>query len=84
MFLENVAKWKDVYIQEGEERGEAIACGRLLQILLEDRFGTIPEVVNSFIVSSDSESLTSLFRFASKAPSMQAITDHIKGMQALS
>ncbi len=78
MLLENAANWKNEYIQEGEAKG----CGRMLQILLEDRFGTIPDSVSSFIASSDSEALTSLFRFANKAPSMQAITDHISGAQA--
>ena len=89
MLFDNAAKWKDIYIQEGEERGErrgekigeAIGCRRMLLILLEDRFGTIPESVNSFIASSDAEPLYSLGLFANKAPSMQAITDHIKGMQ---
>ncbi len=86
MLLENAANWKNEYIQEGRtegrKEGEAIGCGRMLQILLEDRFGTIPDSVSSFIASSDSEALTSLFRFANKAPSMQAITDHISGAQA--
>ncbi len=86
MLLENAANWKNEYIQEGRtegrKEGEAIGCGRILQILLEDRFGTIPDSVSSFIASSDSEALTSLFRFANKAPSMQAITDHISRAQA--
>ena len=85
--LENAANWKNVYIQEGREEGREEGrkegIGEILRILLEERFGTIPESVNSFIASSDSEALTSLFCFANKAPSVQAITDHIRGVQAL-
>ncbi len=84
MLFENAANWKNVCIQEGRKEGEARGCGRMLRILLEDRFGAIPESVNAFIASSDSESLTSLFRYALKAPSMQAIIDRINGVQALS
>ncbi len=92
MLFENAANWKNEYIQQGRnevreesiKEGEAIGCGRILRIWLEDRFGAIPESVNAFIASSDSESLTSLFRYALKAPSMQAIIDRIKGVQALS
>ncbi len=82
MLFDNAAKWKDAYIQEGEKRGEAIGCRRMLLILLEDRFGTIPEPVNSFIASSDAEALYSFGLFAHKAPSMQAITDYIQEEQA--
>ena len=98
--LKNAANWKNVYIQEGREEGReegrkegrkegreegrTEGIGETLRILLEDRFGTIPEAVKSFIAASDSDSLTSLFRFANKAHSMQAITDRINGKLALS
>ena len=98
--LENAANWKNVYIQEGEkrgeergekrgekrgeERGEKRGIGSALRALIEDRFGTIPENINSFIASSDSDSLMSLLLFVNKAKSMQAITDRINGKLALS
>ncbi len=82
MLFDNAANWKNVYIQESEERGEAIGRGTMLQLLLEDRFGTLPEVVTAYIKSSDPDSLTSFAVFAHKAPSMQAITDHINEAQA--
>lgn len=84
MLLKHVANRKNVYIQEGEKIGEVIGCRRMLLILLEDRFGTIPEPVNSFIASSDAETLYSFGLFANKAPSMQAITDYIHEAQAQS
>ncbi len=94
MLFDNATKWKNVYIQEGrekgeeigerrgEKRGEAIGRGTMLQLLLEDRFGTLPEVVTAYIKSSDPDTLTSFAVFAHKAPSMQAITDRINGAQA--
>ena len=90
MLFDNAAKWKDVYIQEGEERGErrgekkgeAVGRGGMLQLLLEDRFGTLPDAVTAYIKSSDPDTLTSFAVFANKAPSMQAITDRINGSQA--
>ena len=94
--LKNAANWKNVYIQEGEkrgeergekrgeERGEKRGIGSALRALIEDRFGTIPENINSFIASSDSDSLMSLLLFVNKATSLQAITDRINGKLALS
>lgn len=90
-FLESLNNWMKLCIQKGEkigreegkQRGEVIACRRMLRILLIHRFGTIPESVNFFIASSDSEQLTSLFHFALKAPSVQAITDRVEDGQAL-
>ncbi len=78
MLFDNAAKWKDVY----EERGEAVGRGSMLQLLLEDRFGTLPDAVTAYIKSSDPDTLTSFAVFANKAPSMQAITDRINGSQA--
>ena len=60
--LENAANWKNEYIQEGRTEG----IGESLRILLEERFGAIPEAINSFITSSDSDSLMSFFHFANK------------------
>ena len=64
--LENAANWKNVYIQEGEERGEKRGIESALRAIIEDRFGAIPDTINSFIVSSDSDSLMSFFHFANK------------------
>lgn len=60
--LENAANWKNEYIQEDRTEG----IGESLRILLEERFGAIPEAINSFITSSDSDSLMSFFHFANK------------------
>ena len=76
--LENAANWKNVYIQEGrkegreqdieegEKRGEKKGMAKILLAMLEERFGAIPDTINSFIVSSDSDSLMSFFHFANK------------------
>ncbi len=90
MLLENAAEWKYQYIDEGRALGiiQGIAQGReqgikqILQILLEARLGTLPEAVASYIENSDPNTLISFAVFANKAPSMQAITDHINGAQA--
>ena len=78
--IENAANWKNEYIQEGEARGG----GRILRIMLQNRFGTLPETVVAYIESSDADALASFAAYAGQAQSMQAITDHIKGAQAQS
>ncbi len=82
MLFDNAAKWKNEYIQEGRKEGEEVGRGGMLQLLLEDRFGTLPEAVTAYIKSSDPDTLTSFAVFANKAPSMQAITDRINGAHA--
>lgn len=82
--IENAANWKNEYIQEGEKIGEARGGGRILRIMLQNRFGTLPETVVAYIESSDADALASFAAYAGQAQSMQAITDHIKGAQAQS
>lgn len=92
MLLENASEWKYPYIDQGRELGiiQGIAQGKeqgikqILQILLEARWGRLPEVVASYIANSDTNALISFARFANQAPSMQAITDCIDGMQVQS
>ncbi len=91
-FLEqNIPRWKNGHIQDGRAQGIVLgtAIGRaqgirqILHLLLEDRFGTLPRIVTSYIASSDAEALTSFAVFANSAPSVQAITDHICMVRAL-
>ncbi len=79
----NAANWKNDYIREGWEKGLKKGIGKCLRVMLEGRFGTLPESVNSFIASSDSDSLLALLRFAVTATSLQAITEHIKEISVL-
>lgn len=89
---ENIPRWKNENIQDGRAQGLVLgtAIGRaqgirqILHILLEDRFGTLPRIVASYIASSDAEALTSFAVFANRAPSVQAVTDHIYMVRALS
>lgn len=77
--------WKNGHIQDGREQGIAVgtAIGRaqgirqILLLLLEDRFGTLPRVVTSYIDSSDAEALISFAVFANNAPSVQVVTNRI-------
>ena len=91
--LKNAANWKNVYIQEGEKRGEERGekrgekkgMAKLLLAMLEERFGTLPKSLTSYIESaSDLDVLMSFALFAGQAESMQAITDRINGKLALS
>ncbi len=91
--LENAVNWKNEYFQEGYKegykkgykigykigykRGLRKGWGIGLRCVIEGRFGTIPDSVNSYIEASDFVSLVALLRFANRAESLQAITDYI-------
>ena len=85
MLAENIDQWKEQYRDEGREEGleKGIDLGRCqaLRELLEDRFGSLPDSVTSYIEkSSDSGALRKLFLFASQAQSLQSVIDQIKSM----
>ncbi len=66
---------------EGRKEGMAEGRGLLLRDLLEDRFGSLPDSVTSYIdKSSDSDALRKFALFATQAQSLQAIIDQIKVM----
>ena len=81
MWAENIDQWKEQYRKEGRDLGRRLA----LRELLEDRFGSLPDSVTSYIEnSSDSGALRKLVLFASQAQSLQAVIDHINVNKTLS
>ncbi len=89
MLEENMANWeenwKEQYIDQGKKQG--IMQGRkegfclALRSLLEDRFGSLPDSVTSYIdKSSDSDALRKFALFAIQAESLQSVIDRIKVM----
>ncbi len=81
MLAENIDQWKDQYREEGIEKGIDLGRCQALRELLEDRFGSLPDSVTSYIEnSSDSGALRKLLLFASQAQSLQAVIDQIKSM----
>ncbi len=85
MLMENAPNWKYQYINQGIEEGidvgMAKGVGLALRDLLENRFGSLPDSVTYYIDnSSDSNALRKCILFASQAPSLQAVIDHIKIM----
>ncbi len=85
MLMENAPNWKYQYINQGREEGRGEGRGEglglALRYLLEDRFGSLPESVSSFIDnSSDSVALKKCILYAPRAESLQAVIDQIKVM----
>ena len=81
MWAENIDQWKEQYRKEGRDLGRRLA----LRELLEDRFGSLPDSVTSYIEnSSDSGTIKKLVLFATQAPSLQAVIDQINVNNTLS
>ena len=81
MWAENMDQWKEQYRKEGRDLGRRLA----LRELLEDRFGSLPDSVTSYIEnSSDSGTIRKLVLFASQAQSLQAVIDQINVNNTLS
>lgn len=87
MLEERAAQWKDEYIRqgviigkaEGKVEGKAEGIGLALRDLLEARFGTLPQVVTSYIVSSsDSNALRKLTLSAYRAESLEAFVAQLR------
>ncbi len=74
MLMEDAPNWKYQYINQGIEEGR----GLLLLDLLEDRFGSLPDSVTSYIKNfSDYDGLVEFALFATHAESLQAVIDQI-------
>ena len=94
MLEERAAQWKDEYIKQGvligraegraEGKAEGISIGETrglglgLQDLLEDRFGTLPQFVTSYIATSDLATLRKLTLSAYHTESLHAFIEQIK------
>ncbi len=85
MLEENMANWeenwKEQYIDQGRKEGRKEGFRLALRSLLEDRFGSLPDSVTSYIdKSSDSDALRKFALFAIQAESLQSVIDRIKVM----
>ncbi len=77
MLAKNIANWEENWKEQYIDQGR----GLLLRDLLEDRFGSLPDSVTSYIdKTSDSEALRKFALFATQAQSLQAVIDRIKVM----
>ncbi len=77
MLEENMANWEENWKEQYIDQGR----GLLLRDLLEDRFGSLPDSVTSYIdKSSDSDALRKFALFAIQAESLQSVIDRIKVM----
>ncbi len=71
--------------KEGMAEGRKEGVGLLLRDLLENRFGSLPDSVTSYIDKySDSDALRKFALFATQAESLQAVIDRINVSNTLS
>src|SRR5690348_11321589 len=57
MLTEKLATWEDEFKHEGEERGSIQGEARLLHRLLERRFGTVPDWVETKLAAGTEDYL---------------------------